>query len=73
MALVLLYGDDDVLKVHFISPAVAPVAAAVLGVFGFEFLVRRFIVGFGENRFDLDKTIQYVQDQAVAATLRKEA
>jgi hypothetical protein len=47
--------------------------AAVLGVFGFEFLVRNFIIGFGETQLDLATTLQSLVDQAVAATLKKEA
>jgi len=47
--------------------------AAVLGVFGFEFLFRKFIIGFGENQLNLATTLQNFVDQAVAATLKKEA
>jgi len=54
------------------SPRSTALAAAVAGVFGFEFLFRRFIIGFGENQFDLSSTLQNFVDQAVAATIRKE-
>ncbi len=47
--------------------------AAVVGVLGFEFLFRKFIIGFGETQFDLGTTLQNLVDQAVAATLKKEA
>ena len=73
MALVLLMDEKGVPRVNFIPPSFISVAAAVLGVFGFEILFRKFIVGFGENQFDLGTTLQNFVDQAVAATLKKEA
>jgi hypothetical protein len=47
--------------------------SAALGVFAFEFLFRKFIIGFGENQLDLGTTLQNFLDQAIAATLKKEA
>jgi len=47
--------------------------AAVVGVFGFEFFFRKLIIGFGENQLDLSTSLQNVVDQAVAATVKKEA
>jgi len=73
MALVLLFDEKGHLRVTFIPPSFASVAAAVVGVFGFEFLFRKLIIGFGENQFDLAATLQIFLDQAVAATLKKEA
>jgi len=73
MALVLLFDEKGHLRVTFIPPSFASVTAAVVGVFGFEFLFRKLIIGFGENQFDLAATLQIFLDQAVAATLKKEA
>jgi hypothetical protein len=73
MALVLLFGKNNEPSVTFIPPSFLPMAAAVLGVFGFEFLFRRFIIGFGENQLDLATTLQNFVDQAVSATLEREA
>jgi len=50
-----------------------PLAAALLGVFGFEILLSKFIVGFGETKLDFSTTLQDLLDQAVAATLKKAA
>lgn len=72
MALVLLFGKDNEPSVAFLPPSFLPMAAAVLGVFGFEFLFRKFIIGFGENQLDLAATLQNFVDQAVAATLERE-
>jgi hypothetical protein len=72
MALALLVDACGVPKVAFIPPSFISVAAAVLGVFGFEFLVRKFVIGFGENQLDVGSTLQNVVDQAVAATLKRE-
>jgi len=73
MALVLLVDQKGQLRVDFIPASFVSIAAALLGVFGFEFLGRKFIIGFGENQFDLGSTLQDFVDQAVAATLKKEA
>ena len=73
MALVLLIDENGQARMTFIPSSFVSMAAAVLGVFGFEFLFRKFIIGFGENQFDLAATLQNVVDQAVAATLKKEA
>jgi len=73
MTLVLLFDAKDGLRIPLFPSRIAPLAAAVFGVFGFETLVRKLIVGFGENQFDLDKTLQSILDQAVAATLEREA
>lgn len=73
MALALLVDACGVPKVTFIPASFISVAAAVLGVFGFEFLVRKFVIGFGENQLDVGTTLQNVVDQAVAATYKKEA
>lgn len=73
MALVLLVDDKGQPRVTFIPQSFISMAAAVLGVFGFEFLFRKFIIGFGENQFDLSTTLQNFVDQAVAATLKREA
>jgi hypothetical protein len=48
-----------------------PLAAALLGVFGFEILLSKFIVGFGETKLDFSTTLQDLLDQAVAATLKR--
>lgn len=71
-ALVLLVDENGAPRVNFIPPSTISLAAAVVGVFGFEFLFRKFVIGFGENKFDLDTTLQNLVDQAVAATLKKE-
>ena len=74
MALVLVFDpSNNHPRFTSIPASFAPMAAAVLGVFGFEFLFRKFIVGFGEVRFDLAGTLQGILDQAVAATLKREA
>jgi hypothetical protein len=73
MALVLLIDEKGQPRVTFIPPSFLSMTAAVVGVFGFEFLVRKFIIGFGETQLDLATTLQNLVDQAVAATLKKEA
>jgi hypothetical protein len=73
MALVILIDEKGQPRVTFIPPSFLSMTAAVLGVFGFEFLFRKFIIGFGENQLDLGTTLQNFVDQAVAATLKKEA
>jgi hypothetical protein len=73
MALVLLFGKNNEPNVTFVPPSFLPMAAAVFDVFGFEFLFRKFIIGFGENQLDLASTLQNFVDQAVAATLEREA
>ena len=73
MALVLLIDEKGQPRVTFIPPSFLSMTAAVLGVFGFEFLFRKFVIGFGENQLDLATTLQNIVDQAVAATLKKEA
>ena len=35
-------------------------------------LVRKFVIGFGENQLDVGTTMQNVVDQAVSSTLKKE-
>jgi len=72
MALVLLIDANGSPRVVFIPPSMISMSAAVVGVFGFEFLFRKFTIGFGENKFDLETTLQNLVDQAVAATLKKE-
>jgi hypothetical protein len=73
MALVLLIDEKGRPRVSFLPPSFLSMAAAIVGVFGFEFLVRKFIIGFGENQLDLATTLQNLVDQTVEATLRKEA
>jgi hypothetical protein len=73
MALALLVDACGNPKTALIPPSFVSLAAAVVGVFGFEFLVRKFVIGFGENQLDVGSTLQNVVDQAVAATLKKEA
>jgi hypothetical protein len=73
MALVLLVDSGGKNRLDFLPDSFVSIAAAVVGVFGFEFLVRKFIIGFGENQLDLSTTMQNLVDQAVAATLKKEA
>ncbi|HWD99596.1 MAG TPA: hypothetical protein VG345_11180 [Bryobacteraceae bacterium] len=73
MALVLMVDEKGQPRITFVPPSFLSMTAAVLGVFGFEFLFRKFIIGFGENQLDLGTTLQNFVDQAVAATLKKEA
>lgn len=73
MALVVLIDEKGQPRANFVPPSFLSMAAAVAGVFGFEFLFRKFIIGFGENQLDLGITLQNFVDQAVAATLKKEA
>jgi hypothetical protein len=73
MALIALVDEKGQLRVNFIPSSFVSITAAVAGVFGFEFLFRKFIIGFGENQLDLGTTLQNIVDQAVAATLKKEA
>lgn len=72
MALVLLIDEKGQPRMTFIPPSFLSMTAAVLGVFGFEFLFRKFIIGFGEAQFDLATTLQNLVDQVVAATPKKE-
>jgi len=72
MALVLLVDEKCQPRIAFIPPWFISMTAAVVGVFGFEFLFRKLIIGFGENQLDLASTLQNFVDQAVAATLKKE-
>jgi hypothetical protein len=72
MALVLLVDEKGAPRVTFIPASFVSMAAAVFGVFGFEILFSKFIIGFGETRLDLSTTLQNLVDQAVAATLKKE-
>ena len=72
MALVLLVDEKGAPRMSFIPASFVPMAAAVVGVFGFEVLFSKFIVGFGETKLDLSTTLQNLIDQAVAATLKKE-
>jgi len=71
MALVLLVDEKGAPRMAFIPPSFISMAA-VFGVFGFEILFSKFIVGFGETKLDLATTLQNLVDQAVAATLKKE-
>ena len=73
MALVVLIDEKGQPRANFVPPSFLSMAAAVAGVFGFEFLFRKFIIGFGENQLNLGTTLQNFVDQAVAATLKKEA
>ena len=73
MALVLLVDDKGEPQFKFIPESLIPMSAALVGVFGFEFFLRKFIIGFGENKFDLGDSLQNLIDQAVAATLKREA
>jgi amino acid permease len=72
MALVLLLDQTGQPRVTFVPPSFVSLAAAVLGVFGFEILLSKFIIGFGETKLDLSSTLQNLVDQAVDATLKKE-
>ena len=72
MSLVLLVDPLGKPTVTFVPPSFVSMAAAVLGVFGFEVLFSKFIIGFGETKLDLSTTLQNLVDQAVAATLKKE-
>ena len=49
MSLVLLVDANGEPRVEFIPASFVSMAGAVLGVFGFEFLFRKFIIGFGES------------------------
>jgi len=73
MALVVLIDEKGQPRANFVPPSFLSMAAVVAGVFGFEFLFRKFIIGFGENQLNLGTTLQNFVDQAVAATLKKEA
>jgi|SRR5580658_5644783 hypothetical protein len=73
MALSLLVDEKGTPRVTFIPASFVSLAAAVFGVFGFEILLSKFVVGFGETKLDLATTLQQLVDQAVAATLKKEA
>jgi uncharacterized BrkB/YihY/UPF0761 family membrane protein len=72
MALVLLVAPDGKPALAIVHPSLVSMAAAVFGVFGFEILISKFVIGFGENKFDVSTTLQYVVDQAAAATFKKE-
>lgn len=72
MALALLVDPSGKPTVTFIPPSFVSMAAAVFGVFGFEVLFSKFIIGFGETKLDLSTTLQNLVDQAVSATLKKE-
>lgn len=73
IALFLLYDlkGEPKLRELPVPPSFLPLAAALLGVFGFEILISKFIVGFGETKLDLSAVLQDLLDQAAAATLKK--
>jgi hypothetical protein len=73
MALVLLVDEKGQPRVTLIPPSFISLAASVVGVFGFEFLFRKFVIGFGETQFDLSTSLQNLVDQAVSAVSKKEA
>lgn len=73
IALGLLFDDRNHAKLPWLPASFAPISAAVVGVFAFEIFLRRFIIGFGENQLDVAVKLQQLVDQAVAATLKKEA
>jgi hypothetical protein len=50
MALVVLIDEKGQPRANFVPPSFLSMAAVVAGVFGFEFLFRKFIIGFGENQ-----------------------
>jgi hypothetical protein len=45
-----MVDDKGQPRITFVPPSFLSITAAVLGVFGFEFLFRKFIIGFGENQ-----------------------
>jgi hypothetical protein len=75
IALFLLYDSTGQQRIHDlpVPASFLPLAAAVIGVFGFDILISKLIVGFGETKLDFSKTLQDLLDQAVAATLKKAA
>jgi len=73
MALVLLVDEKGQPRVTFIPPSFISMAASVIGVFGFEFLIRKLVIGFGATQLDLSTSLQNLVDQAVGAVLKKEA
>ncbi len=73
IALSIVFDDKNHSRFPLLPVSFGPIAAAVVGVFAFEVFLRRFIVGFGENQLDAATTLQRLVDQAVAATLRREA
>jgi hypothetical protein len=73
VALALLVDEKGQPRVTFIPPSFISMAASVMGVFGFEFLIRKLVIGFGETQLDLSTSLQNLVDQAVGAVLKKEA
>ncbi len=73
IALFLLYDvkGDPKLQELPVPRSFLPLASALLGVFGFEILISKFIVGFGETKLDVSAILQDSLDQAAAATLKK--
>lgn len=55
-----------------IPPFFISLAGGVFGFFGFDILLSKLIIGFGETKLDISAKIQELTDQAVAATLKKE-
>ncbi len=72
-ALYLLLDDKGNPRISLVPNSFLPLLAAVVGVFGFEFLVRKFVIGFGENQWDLNTSLDDLAAHAVSATLLKEA
>ncbi len=54
-----------------VPPSFLPLTAAFLGVFGFDILVSKIIIGFGEIKLDFATVIQDLSDKAVEGTLKK--
>jgi len=73
MSLMILVNDDGTSKAGFMPDSFVSMVGAVFGVFAFGTLIDKFVIGFGENRLDVNAVMQDLIDQAVEATLRKEA
>jgi hypothetical protein len=71
MALVLAFDERGAARIKILPEKLLPLTVAAIGVFGFEFLFKKLIVGFGENTFDLNDTMKNLLAQAQAATIFK--
>ncbi|ADW68852.1 hypothetical protein [Granulicella tundricola] len=76
IALVILYDPHHYGEARpafdWLPQRLLPLAAGAAGVLGFEWLFRKFTVGFGQTQFDLQGMLDELVNQAIAATLKKD-
>jgi amino acid permease len=72
VALALIVPDGKT-PITVIPPSFVWLAGGVFGFFGFDVLLSKLIIGLGETKLDIAAKLQDLLDQAVAATLKKDA